>query len=37
MKIRGLTVKIEARKLDNVLTVGELIRPIILKIDTQGV
>lgn len=31
-----LTVKIEARKLDNVLNVQELIRPIILKIDTQG-
>ena len=30
-----LTVKIEARKLDNVLTESELMRPIILKIDTQ--
>ena len=30
------TVKIQARKLDSVLNAKDLIRPIILKIDTQG-
>jgi FkbM family methyltransferase len=30
------TVKINARKLDSVLNVGDLIKPLVLKVDTQG-